>query len=156
MNLASHPAVQASHLPNASLTPHPMAPRCLLALLTHARANCLRPLTELCLEWQAPTRCIFCAWLLAENFALCRETRVVFGGARALLGMRNLGESDVNETDGCTGVQEEHAPYVVLHRHCHSSVHCGVPHLPSMPLSASTSLTHHQSHLRSNATIKGV
>ena len=40
------------------LRPHPMAPRCILALLTcgsPARAptpNCLRPLVELCLEWQ--------------------------------------------------------------------------------------------------------
>ena len=39
-------------------TPHPMAPRGVLALLTCARANCLRPLVELCLvclsDWQAP------------------------------------------------------------------------------------------------------
>ena len=37
MNLAPYPAVQASHLPHTSLTPHPMPPRCVLALLTRAR-----------------------------------------------------------------------------------------------------------------------
>ena len=32
---------------------------CTSPLLTCARANCLRPLVELCLEWQAPTTRIF-------------------------------------------------------------------------------------------------